>query len=134
MALFGNQREERSCREHALVLDHGSPYREFAQSAKPTDSLPAKRGRMLVLVGEPIIETATPRFCHFSWRNKAFCLRDFIGGSMRCARGTTSGPHLDVWKASSVRVSATGKFFIPVEDTDFWTDALKALTETHQPR
>jgi hypothetical protein len=86
--------------------------------------LPGERGRFLLLLGGPIVEDG-PRWVHFSWRGESFAVRDYLKGRMmRQEKGLTA---TDVWRAAKKRLPATGIYFHPAGDVEWWTDALKKL-------
>ena len=106
-----------------------SPMRSAMSGGSP--SLPGKRGRYLLYLGTGVIDPidGRGRFCHFSWNNDSFALRDYITGRER-----RQGSDLTVervWRAAQVRIPATGKYFVPVEDGQFWLETLGRLTAEH---
>lgn len=87
--------------------------------------LPTTRGRYLLYVGDPILRDG-PRWVHFSWRGDSFCLRDFATGDIR--RQDRSLSAADVWRFAEKRIPATGEFFHPVGDWEWWKIAIEKLS------
>lgn len=86
--------------------------------------LPADRGRYLLLLGSPLIDEG-PRWVHFSWRGESFAIRDYLKGRMMCQEpGLTAS---NVWDAALKKIPATGDYYHPCEDTNWWTESLKKL-------
>jgi hypothetical protein len=67
-------------------------------------------------------------YLHFSWLNESFCLRDYITGAERRQSGDATAS--TIWQAAEDRIPATGEFFVPVENHEFWTSKLKQLSGT----
>ena len=90
----------------------------------PPCVLPGQRGSYLLLLGSQVL-TDGPRWVHFSWRGESFCIRDFLKGMERRQEpGLTAS---DVWRAAQQRKPATGEYFHPVEDVEWWRSALAEL-------
>lgn len=94
--------------------------------------LPGRRGRYLLYLGPPAIKAINGkgRYVHFSWRDGAFVLRDYIAGVER-----REGPDMTVdlvWRRALDRIPATGKYFVPHSDATFWKVELEQLTEEFQ--
>lgn len=87
--------------------------------------LPSTRGRYLLYVGDPILRDG-PRWVHFSWRGDSFCLRDFTTGDIR--RQDRSLGSADVWRVAEKRIPATGEFFHPVGDWEWWKAAMERVS------
>jgi hypothetical protein len=97
------------------------------QGSKRSDAdlpdLPAKRGRFLLLLGEPFLNS--PRWCHFSWVEASFAIRDYLKGRMmRQEEGITAS---DVWRAAKKRIPATGHYYHTANDVEWWVKELKKL-------
>jgi hypothetical protein len=93
------------------------------------DPLPGDRGRYLLWLEPPVVEGAG-HFVHFSWKEEAFCIRDYLHQiELRQYRGATA---LDIWKAASERIPAKGELYIPVDNFEFWTAKLGELTESRK--
>jgi predicted DNA-binding protein len=107
--------------------------RQALDVAPAADSipLPTTRGRYLLFVGDPILRDG-PRWVHFSWRGDSFCLRDFATGDIR--RQDRSLSAADVWRVAQKRIPATGEFFHPVGDWEWWKAALERLSRRDRRR
>lgn len=88
--------------------------------------LPADRGRYLLQLSPPFVQDET-HFVHFSWLNESFCIRDFMKGIERRQGGDLTAS--SVWQAAEARIPATGQFFVPVENYEFWTQTLTQLSQ-----
>jgi hypothetical protein len=68
------------------------------------------------------------RYVHFSWKEEAFCLRDFIRQTeRRQERGCNA---TDIWKAALERIPAKGELYVPIDNFEFWTAKLSEMTES----
>ena len=98
-------------------------------SAGPGNSLPGERGRYLLWLEPPLVETEG-HYVHFSWKDESFCVRDYIQHlERRQAPGCTA---LAIWEAASDRIPCKGELYVPVENFEFWSDKLTELTERHR--
>jgi hypothetical protein len=100
------------------------PIRGGAKVKPDLPELPGERGRFLLLLGAPILEDG-PRWVHFSWRGESFAIRDYLKGRMRRQEpGITAS---EVWLAATKRIPATGIYYHPADDVDWWVEVLKKL-------
>ena len=100
-----------------------TPIKGGKSSGSPGE-LPGERGRYLLYLGTPLLPDG-PRWVHFSWRGESFCIRDFLKGMERRQEpGLTAS---DVWRTAQQRKPATGEYFHPVEDVEWWRSALAEL-------
>jgi len=92
----------------------------------PGNSLPGDRGRYLLWLQPPLVETEG-HYVHFSWKEGSFCIRDYMQQSeRRQAPGCTA---INIWEAASDRIPCKGELYVPVENFEFWTEKLTELTE-----
>lgn len=92
-----------------------------------TGGLPGDRGRYLLRLSPPWVEGES-HYVHFSWLNESFCLRDYVNDAER--RQSQDATATTIWHAAEDRIPATGEFFVPVENHEFWTSKLKELSVT----
>ncbi len=87
--------------------------------------LPGDRGRYLLRLSAPWVQGES-HFVHFSWLNESFCIRDYMQKIERRQSGDVTAT--SIWKAAEERIPATGQFFVPVENHEFWTARLTELS------
>lgn len=99
------------------------PLRGSSKATTP-GGLPGQRGRYLIYLGPPLLHDG-PRWCTFVYRGESFCIRDYLGGQeLRQEPGLTAS---DIWRTAIKKIPATGEYFHPADDVDWWTEALMKL-------
>src|SRR5687767_3786170 len=87
--------------------DPWSPLRtSSAAQGDAAPPLPGRRGRYLLYLGPPIIPAidGKGRYVHVSWRDHAWCIRDYVAGKER--REGDDFTIDDIWRRALDRIPA----------------------------